>query len=155
MDISHLKVMQKLHERLDKGTLSDDIKITLRVAGGMPHERNEEEYIVYGSGRTILSMKDVQKMEFSAELNKSILTDFFRRLEEGLDSLATRSNARFLPDSLIGSITIDVAGEKTTLYYLAKEEDQAIQRQQIAPQINEYLQHLRKMYKKCLEQKES
>jgi hypothetical protein len=72
---------------------------------------------------------------------------------QGVDSLVPRSKARFLPDSLVGSITIEVDGEEATFYFLADEEDRKRQKQPVAPAIGEAIGTFSVMSNRLLKKK--
>ena len=80
----------------------------------------------------------------------------FRLIGSGLDGLFPRSQARFIPDSVVGSITIEVGEEKETLYFLADEEDRVAQDKPIDPQMTEAIKRIRlisqQLFKKTKEQ---
>lgn len=148
------EVIRKFHELVERGDLADDIKIVYCVAGGMPVERVEEELKLSGSGKAEVMVRDMLKsmptQEVSTELGRDESQYLFQEIGRGLDSLATRSEARFLPDSLVGSITIQVEGEETTLYFLADEEERISQNKPITSQMAEAIQHVTKISHKLL-----
>ena len=155
-DESKSEIIRKFRERVDQGDLTRDIKVTYRIAGGMPSERVEEEFKLRGNGeaKEVIQdeMRSVPRKEGSANLEKSETQDLLRQIGLGLDDLVPRSEAHFLPDSPVGSVTIEVDGEETTLYFLAEEEDRRAQEKPISPQMTEAIHHLRKVSKRILEE---
>ncbi len=123
------KVIEKFRKSLSQEELSDDIRIVYRVAGGMPHERIEHEFTLTGLGKSEVRMGDelraMAPREASADLDQAEARDLLEQIGVSLDELVPRSEARFLPDSVVGSITIEADGETATLFFLA-DEDQRI-----------------------------
>jgi hypothetical protein len=148
------EIIRKFRERVDLKDITEDLKVVYRIAGGMPSERVEEELQLTGSGKARVKERDVLKSiparEVSRELDESEVIDLFRKVGPGLDSLVPREEARFLPDSLIGSITIEVDGEETILFFLADEEQRLAQDKPIAPQVAEVVQHFRGISQRLL-----
>ncbi|KOP24657.1 hypothetical protein AMR41_19970 [Hapalosiphon sp. MRB220] len=129
------QILQRFNERIDRANLNDNVRIVYRVRGGMPHEAVDQELRVSGSGianfmkRSVLGKTSLQ--ELSTQLNQAESQEIFRLVKSGLDSLPTRSEARFLPDSLVGSITVEIDGEEETFYFLADEDDRVVQNKPI------------------------
>lgn len=151
------KVIQKFREHLDRESLTEDIKVVYRVAGGMPHERIEEEFTLSGRGRAKVMVRDVLRsipaQEASGELDQVETRDLLQQIESGLDSLVPRSEARFIPDSVVGSITVEVNGEEETLYFLVDEEERLAQERAIAPQMTEAIRRISQVSQRLLESK--
>jgi hypothetical protein len=93
----------------------------------MPAEGRIDEELSL-SGRT--SAAELRVLEPGRESRTSSaaapeeLLGAMRQLESGLDTLVTRSEARFLPDSTVGSFTIEVAGREETLFFLVDEDQE-------------------------------
>jgi hypothetical protein len=151
------KMIRKFREHLDRESLTEDIKVVYRVAGGMPHERIEEEFRLSGKGTAKVMMRDELKaippQEAYGELDQAETRDLLQQIEAGLDSLVPRSEARFIPDSVVASITVEVEGEETTLYFLPEEEERLAQEKPIAPQMTEAIQRIRQISQRLLESK--
>lgn len=130
-------IILKLRDQLQRGALGG-ITITHRVAGGAPGERREEEELVL-SGPDLVQAK-VRWLERGAlttpvarALAPAETHELVRRLADDGAELFTRQTARFLPDSLVGSVTIEIGGEKETLFYLADEEERKDQQKTVSP----------------------
>jgi hypothetical protein len=151
------KAVQKLREYLDRESLTEDIKVVYRVAGGMPHERIEEEFRLSGGGKANTMVRDVLRsipaQEASGELDQAETRDLLQQIESGLGSLVPRSEARFLPDSVVGSITIEVDGEQETLFFLVDEEERLAQEKAIAPQMTGAIRRISQISQRLLESK--
>ena len=139
-------IKEKFRERVQRETLTEDVKVVYRVAGGMPHQRIEKELKLSGRGKADLKVRDALKPgpaeEASGELTEAETRDLLRQIASGLDSLVPRSEARFLPDSVVGSITVEVDGEETTLYFLAEEEERVAQDKSVSPQMTKALRRI-------------
>jgi len=122
--VSRLK--QTFRERLNRTELPEDVSIVYRVIGGMPHERIEQEFRLASTGETTVKMRDalrgIPQQETSRTLDRGEVRDLLQQMDLTLDDLVPRSEARFPPDSAVGSITLNVAGEQETLFFLADEE---------------------------------
>jgi hypothetical protein len=153
--LSEFEITQKFREQVDRGDITEDIKVIYQISGGMPSERVEEEFRLSGNGNVNIKVRDVLKailaQEASVELERAETRDLFQKIVPGLDSLVPRSEARFLPDSLVGSITIQVGGEEATLYFLADEDERISQDKPIAPQIAEAIQHFTNITQRSIE----
>jgi hypothetical protein len=153
-EVSKSEIMRKFRERVDRGTLAEDIKLIYRIAGGLPTEQVEEEFRLYGSGKADVVVRDALKSmpikEVSGEIDQAETRDLLQQIESGLDSLTPRSEARFLPDSVVGSITIQVGQEETTLYFLADEGERLAQAKPISPQMTEAIQRIRNIWPRLL-----
>jgi hypothetical protein len=131
------KAIQKFRERLNEGNFVG-INVTYRISGGMPAEgRIEEEFSV--SGNNLAKIRSVTgtslPQEATEEFTPAEVQSLLAQVGQGIDSLVPRSEARFLPDSIVGSITLEVEGEKATFYFLIDEEERKSQNKPIAPAI--------------------
>jgi hypothetical protein len=114
-------VIQKFHERIDRGNLTDDTKMIYRVQGGLP--RIEEEYRLSGSGAAMLLREDplysIPRQEFSTILDQAESRELFQLIRSGLASLISQPQLPFLvPDSVFGSLTVEVDGERATFPFI-------------------------------------
>lgn len=125
--LSKSEIINKFRKGIDKEDLTEDIKVTYRIRGGMPSERIEEEFSFSGNGKAEVKrldfLRSIPSEKVSTELDRVEIHDLFKNIDSSLDSLVSLSEAHFPPDSLVGSITIEIEGEKTTLYFLTNEEE--------------------------------
>jgi hypothetical protein len=133
------EAIQKFRERLNQGNLAG-INVTYRISGGMPAEGPiEEECSV--SGNNLATLRSVTgtnlPQEASAEFAPAEVQSLLTQVGQGIDSLVPRSEAQFLPDSVVGSITLDIDGEQATFYFLVEEEERQSQNKPIAPAMAE------------------
>src|SRR3954452_16055373 len=80
----------------------------------------DEVLTVEGEGTARIRSGDVVLGE--ARLEHSEIAGLFKRVGANMPVLVPRSEARFPPDSVIGEITIDVAGEQQQFYFLIDDE---------------------------------
>jgi hypothetical protein len=112
------------------------MRIIYRVSGGVPIERPaDQELHISGDGsvtlRRISGSEGLQLI--TAKLDQSDIVRLFQQLSSGMTSLVPRDQAKFIPDSVVGSITIEVDGQQTTRYFLVDEDDRRMQGRPITP----------------------
>lgn len=138
------QVIQRFNQRVDQGSLTDDVKVIYRISGGMPDEAVEQEFVVSGSGSTNLTgrsaLGSISPQTF--EINQGENREIFGLVRSGIDRLPTRSEASFLPDSSVATITVEVNGEEKTFYFLADEADRLVQNKPIPSEISEAIRRL-------------
>jgi hypothetical protein len=150
------RAVEKFRERLNSRNLTG-VRLTHRVAGGMPGEgRTEEEVVVLGTNQAITRSVTPggASEEASIHLDQLELITLFEQIEQAITGLVPRSEARFPPDSVIGSLTIELNGEQATFYYMADEEQRKTQNQFLAPNTSEALTSLSKLSKRALDEKD-
>lgn len=148
------EVIQKFRERLNQGNLAG-INVTYRVSGGMPVEgRIEEEFSI--SGNNLATARSVTEanlpQEATAEFAPDEVQSLLTQVGQGIDSLVPRSEARFLPDSVVGSITLEIDGEQATFYFLVDDEERQNQNQPIAPPMAEAIDTFSNLSEQLLQQ---
>jgi hypothetical protein len=152
------ELSERFRELVARGDLRQDVQVVYRISGGMPEERIEEELRLSGSGAAESKFADGRTAraarEVSVELDGAETQRLFQGIASALDGLVSRSEARFLPDSSIGSITIEVGGEQETLYFLADEGQREGQDEAYAPQMPEALKPLGETSRQLLASKE-
>ena len=119
--------LDKLRARLARRDLAG-VTVKLRHVGGPPGDHRIDESIELSGAD--LGKASVISGPIQAGLRRPALRPIpsvdaealLRAIGEGAGELYTRANARFLPDSLIGMITVEVDGEAETFFYLADDE---------------------------------
>ena len=123
------RVAEKFRKSLGEEELPENMRVVYQVSGGMPHERLEHQFTLTGGGRSDVRRADELSArapeEAYADLDPVEARDLLEQIGVSLDELVPRSEARFLPDSLVGSITIEVDGEAAEFFFLA-DEDQRV-----------------------------
>ena len=140
------RVAEKFRESLGEEELPAGMRVVYRVSGGMPHERLEHEFALTGAGRSDVRMADeleaaMAPQEASADLDQVEVRELLEQIGVSLDELVPRSEARFLPDSLVGSITIEVDGEAAEFFFLADEDQRVAAEEDRLPAEERVLAH--------------
>lgn len=132
------EMIRAFRERLDRDTLPEGVTVVYRVAGGMPHERIEHEFRLTGTGEARVQLRDeltaASPQEAADELERGETRDLLEQIGASLDDAVPRSEARFLPDSAVGSITLIVDGEEQTLFFLVDEEQRVAREMEQLPE---------------------
>jgi hypothetical protein len=107
------------------------IKIIQIVSGGVSGERYESIVEVLGNGKASHTLKD--ELEGKTEEHSTTLTDrtiknLFKEIHKSNLLQLKEISGGFLPDSMVGSITIEIDGAKTTYRYLADPEQRRQQK---------------------------
>lgn len=143
MNEQDAKLISSFRQRLESGQLGDDVGVTYRLQGGAPGEQISEELNVPVGQAAHMTIRDeihpTRSGEALVELDAKEVENLLAALGPSLEELTPASDAHFVPDSLVGSITINVGGETTTLYFLADEQEAAAQKVAITPSISQVL----------------
>lgn len=141
-------VLESFRAKVARGDTSG-IKVSVHVAGGMPGEQHvDRQVVVDGSGEAMATTPPTEgaaPAEAHEHVEEAALVDMMRKLGEGAEGLVPRSRARFLPDSVVGSVVVEVDGQTTELFYLADEEDRITQGKPIPPSAAEALASMQRM----------
>lgn len=82
--------------------------------------------VVSGSGRVRARSVEGPPGEGASDLGAQRATELFTTLSEHLDALIPRDQARFVPDSLVGSATITLGDlRQVTMFFVPDEADAA------------------------------
>ncbi|MFI1700692.1 hypothetical protein ACH419_32655 [Streptomyces bobili] len=144
-------VVREFVERTSRGE-TDGIEIEQRVAGGMPGEYRVSEVVtVSGTGLARARSNDARASEESTtSLDGAQTRDLFRKLGEGAGDLVPRSQASFVPDSLVGAVTIKVDEHEATLFYLADQDERETQQQLLPPETVEAVSEFSRLTQRLL-----
>jgi hypothetical protein len=154
-------ISERLRELVTREDLRQDVQVVYRISGGMPEERrfrlsgsNEAEAMFIDKLSALVYSRDDlgpgAPQEVSTQLDSAETKRLFQDVASSLDSLVSSSEARFLPDSSIGSITIEIGGEHETLYFLADEGQRQGQDEAYAPRMPEALKPLEETSRRLL-----
>ncbi len=157
MKPSEAEVVKRFFGRLEKESPTDEFKVMYRVSGGAPEERYEEEVDMTGAGDASVKVMDTlisrEQKRARGTLSPEEVREILSEVQSGLDSLVPAEEARFLPDSMVGSITIELAGKKETFYFLANEDDRVAQKRQVTAPMRKTIDHFEGLSKRFLESK--
>lgn len=129
-DSAKMEIREKLLEKLilvidNEGALDKEDRIVLGVSGGPFGQRLDSLIEVMGDGAVRYNVRDMLAgldKEYSDNLDKKTLVNLLTEIKEtGLLKLGEKHEG-FLPDSLIGFVTIKIGESETTFYYLADKE---------------------------------
>ena len=97
------------------------VEIMYRVTGGAPGEQIEDaELRVSASGAVHARQRLVTAS--AHQLAEPELNDLLRDVGEGLGELIPRSEARFVPDSVVGQVSVRVDGQESSFFFLPDAE---------------------------------
>jgi hypothetical protein len=130
------ELLTRFRRAVERGEL-DDVRVVYRVSGGEPGERIDEEIRLSGADSASLRAHDELRPSAAAEVAEERLDaeearSMYRETASALEAMVPRSQARFIPDSTVGMVTIGVGEEEETLYFLADEEQSYGQEERIA-----------------------
>ena len=109
------RLIERFRDRVRGGALSG-LRITLRIAGGHPSERLDHRLVLDGDGTASLEVDDA--LAPGAIVRRDTLDDaLWTEIDQRVDRFTSRERARFVPDSLVGSATLEVDGERVELVF--------------------------------------
>jgi hypothetical protein len=119
-----LRIIERFSDRVRGGT-PRGVRVTLRIAGGLPSERLHYRFILDGNGEASIDVSDARdptacwarEEKLDVDATEPLLTEIERRLER----FASRGQAAFVPDSPIGYATIEVNGDLAELLFAPDE----------------------------------
>lgn len=127
-EIPEDEVIQILRESLTGDDVPDSLKITFRLSGGAPSKQVFEEIRMVGSGKHEIARSDeirsLPHEEGALELSPAETRDLFERIATDLDDYVPRSQAAFLPDTVLGCISVEVEGRTADFFYQVDEEQE-------------------------------
>lgn len=145
------RVLQLFRERVGANDLAQ-MKISYRIIGGLRNEPglpplpSAEDVLAIDGGGTarLLSGRDMLN---EAPLEAGKVARVFELVRSNLPTLVRRSEAKFVPDSVIGEITVEVAGEREQFYFPIDEEERPLE-----PAAEEGLSDMRSSLREILDQ---
>lgn len=152
-DPSERRILEEFRQRVARGDL-DHVSVTFRVprdVRGMEHATEElrMEGTVHAHAET--ERADAPPAEVDTTLAAEEAETAFREVADVLDDLVLRSEARFLPDSAVGSIKVEVEDEQVDLFFLADEDDREQQDVPLSPEALDAIEDLTRLQHRLLE----
>ena len=132
-------LLQKFKSKIS----SNDFKnttIIYRIKGGAPSERIDKELVVNADGKVETIINEDQlgvlsKGKKSLTRNDNEIKNLFKEVTNFIDQLAA-DDSKFLPDSVIGSLSIQIEDKETTIgYFLPEEEERKVQNKFVGPNL--------------------
>ena len=121
------------------GKASRQHKIIYRISGGPPTRRLEHTLEISGTGavsvRHLDELGHARARELKSTLPPNRVTELFRVLLESRLLENVDQAGGFLPDSVIGSITISDPMSAVTYYFLADEEKRRLKGIELNPSV--------------------
>lgn len=154
---SKAEIIKEFQEIANAGNI-DDIKVQYKVSGGPPGKQFSQEITLPGGDAPIElnilhKTDDPRSPELISEKKQLPTLDvaekrsLFKQIASG--ALAEGSSSEppvFLPDSVVGSLTIQVKDkEPTTIPFLVDEIDRNIQNKPIPPEIADAVKRIEKI----------
>jgi len=127
-EIPEDEVIQLLRESLTRDEVPYSLKITFRLSGGAPSKRVFEEIQMVGSDKHEIARSDETRSlpheEGALELSLAETRELFERIATDPDDYVPRSQAAFLPDAVLGCISVEVEGQTADFFYQVDEEQE-------------------------------
>ena len=139
-------VARAFAERVGRRELGQDLRLVYRVVGGMPSQRVDYTIAVDAVGGASVTAYDARvsriRQERAIPVERLDVVRLFEQACAGLHSLVPSSQAEFLPDALVGSLTIEVGGQEETFYFTPEEEQRTRLHGRVAPSMEQVLRQL-------------
>lgn len=145
-----------LLKKFKSNIISDDFKgtrIIYRVKGGAPSERIDKEIVLNADGKVETIINEDQfgvlsKGKKSISMKENEIKKFFKEVTNFMDQLAS-DDSKFLPDSVIGSLSIQIEDKETIIgYFLTEQEERKTQNKFVDPNLSDTINKLESFFKK-------
>ena len=113
-------VIRKLRERAASGELAG-INVTYQVNGGSPAEQEvDEEIQLSGLGQVNARVRTsaATMRESSETVAVPQMKELLVQIGDGAAGLIPRSEAAFIPDSVVGQVTVRIDGQEASFFFL-------------------------------------
>ena len=147
------EVIRKLRERAASGELSG-IDVTYHVTGGSPAEEQvDEEVQVSGRGQVTarVGTPAATMRESSESMPMPQVIELLRQIGEGADGLIPRSEAAFIPDSVVGQVSVTIDGQEASLFFLADQGQAEQQGKVLSPRAAAAVDSLARLHKRIVQ----
>lgn len=106
---------------------AERIKLIVTVSGGAPSQRFESRTEVNASGRITRNSMDqlnnVLPKEYSGDLAAAEVNEIFQKLSASGMFDQPQKDYRIVPDSLVGTVVVEVGGIRKKIFFPVEEED--------------------------------
>lgn len=147
------ELIRKLREHATSGELGG-VSVTYRVTGGAPGEQLvDEELRVAGAGqaRARMDSTGTDRRDSSQLLTPPELQTLLLAVSDGVSDLIPRSEARFIPDSIVGEVTVNVDGEEASFFFLPDVEQAKQHGKMLSPNAEQSVTALDRLHKRILQ----
>lgn len=142
------EVVRKFVERA-RAESTAGLMATYRVSGGAPGDSVDEQVDVGGDETARVRVRDEVARGRSGDAESALAhgetRELYRVLGDALPDMMSREEARFLPDALVGSVTIDVDGDATTLFFDADRDDLRPRGSEVSPALTEAVERIERL----------
>jgi hypothetical protein len=133
-------------------------KITYLVSGGPPTRRIEHALEISGTGAVSVRHLDqlgaARVREVKSSLGRDRITQVFRLLLESRLLENVNTGGGFLPDSVIGAITVRDGMSAITYYFLADEQKRRFKGIELNPSVSRFTSVLEALSEEIMRRKE-
>jgi len=147
------EVIRKLRERTARGELAG-IDVVYHVNGGSPVEQEvDEEIQLSGRGevRARARTPAATMREASETVPLAQLTEILQQIGESAGDLIPRSEARFIPDSVVGQVSVTVDDQEVSLFFLADQGQAKQHGKVLSPRAAAAVDSLARLHKQILQ----
>ncbi|MFD4459619.1 hypothetical protein [Nocardia sp. NPDC058480] len=139
------RTLREFAARIERGELGAEVQVRYHVAGGMPSQRVDCTVTldaVRGADISRLNTQISDRTEYeSISPDRLDVADLFREVRHGLQSLApTEEHMQWVPDGLMGTLTIVVDGAEESFRFVPEREKRATRTTFITPVMDRALQ---------------
>jgi len=146
------QVIRKLRQRATRGELSG-IDVTYHVHGGSPAEHKvHEEIQLSGVGQVKARVRTgaAAMQESSETLSMPQMKELLLQIGDGADGLIPQSEARFIPDSVVGEMSVRIEGEEVTFFFLPDQGQAEQHGKVLSPRAAAVVDSLARLHKQVL-----
>jgi len=130
------------------------VSIVFRICGGAPGQRVERTVALAGSGAVRARIRDDwshdDEGDGRADLDRETLLEAARLVGRGLEELIPAAEARFVPDSVIGSVTVGIGEESETYFFDASEDEPTAMGKLLAAPARGMVTRFQEIAKQCV-----
>ena len=143
------EVVHKFVDRARNTQSTDGLTVTYRISGGAPGDSIDEHVEVGGDQVIRVQFRDEVVTSRSGEAESTPsggeTMELYRLLADALLHMTSREEARFLPDALVGSVTIEIDGQTSTLFFDADRDELHARGLEDSPALTEAVEGIRQL----------
>lgn len=150
---TEVEMIRKLRDRTTRGELNG-IDVTYHVQGGSPAGQTvNDEVRLSGLGvvQARVGTPATTMRESSENMPRDQVIELLRQIGEGADGLIPRSEAAFIPDSVVGQVSVTIDGQEVSFFFLPDQAQAEQQGQVLSPGAAAAVGNLARVHKRILE----